>query len=69
VLLYLETTAKLLKMLGGILSIFSECDLKSLNNPADFDSAILRFARAKLWCGNQDLAVGLGTHLEAGHIG
>jgi hypothetical protein len=42
-LLYLETTAKLLKVLQGIFSIFSKCALKSLNNQTDFDSAIRRF--------------------------
>ena len=42
-LLYLETAAKLLELLEGVLTIFSKCVLKSLNNQADFDSAILRF--------------------------
>jgi hypothetical protein len=40
---HLETTAKLLISLEGILSLFSKCALKSLNNQADFDSAIRRF--------------------------
>ena len=35
--------AKLLKLLEGVLSIFSKLPLKSLNNQADFDSAIRRF--------------------------
>jgi hypothetical protein len=39
----LETTAKLLKTLGGILAVFSKCALKSLYNQADFDSAVRRF--------------------------
>jgi hypothetical protein len=39
----LETAAKLLKSLEGILSPFSKCALKSLNNQTDFDSAIRRF--------------------------
>jgi hypothetical protein len=39
----LETAAKLLKSPEGILSLFSKCALKSLNNQADFDSAIRRF--------------------------
>jgi hypothetical protein len=40
---YLETTAKLLKLLEGVSSLFSKCALKSFNNRADFDSAIRRF--------------------------
>src|SRR5437868_4129809 len=40
---HLETAAKLLKLLEGVLSIFSKFPLKSLNNQADFDSAIRRF--------------------------
>jgi len=36
----LETAAKLLKLLEGILAIFSKCALKSLDIQADFDSAI-----------------------------
>jgi hypothetical protein len=39
----LETAAKLLSLLEGILAIFSKHALKSLNNQPDFDSAILRF--------------------------
>src|SRR5437868_15451634 len=39
----LEMAAKLLKLLEGVLSIFSKLPLKSLNNQADFDSAIRRF--------------------------
>jgi hypothetical protein len=38
--LHLETTAKLLISLEHILSLFSKCALKSLNNQTDFDSAI-----------------------------
>jgi len=40
---YLETAAKLLKSLEGILSLFSKCALKSLNNQTDFDSAVRKF--------------------------
>jgi 4-aminobutyrate aminotransferase-like enzyme len=40
---HLETTGKLLKWLEGVFSLFSKCALKSLNNQADFDSAIRRF--------------------------
>jgi hypothetical protein len=47
---YLETAAKLLKSLEGILSLLSKCALKSLNNQTDFDSAILAFARGIRWC-------------------
>jgi hypothetical protein len=36
----LETVAKLLKLLGRGLAVFSKCALKSLDNQADFDSAI-----------------------------
>jgi hypothetical protein len=32
-----------LELLEGVLTIFSKCVLKSLNNQADFDSAIRRF--------------------------
>jgi hypothetical protein len=39
----LETTANLLMQLKDILSVSSKCSLKSLNNQADFDSAIRRF--------------------------
>ena len=39
---YLETAAKLLELLEPVLTIFSKCALKSLNNQADFDSAIRR---------------------------
>jgi hypothetical protein len=39
----LETAAKLLELLEPVLTIFSKCALKSLNNHADFDSAIRRF--------------------------
>jgi hypothetical protein len=42
VLPYLETTAKLLKLLEGVFS-FSQMHPESLNNQADFDSAIRRF--------------------------
>jgi hypothetical protein len=40
---HLETAAKLLSSLKAILAIFSKRALKSLNNQADFDSAIRRF--------------------------
>jgi hypothetical protein len=40
---YLEMAAKLLELLEGFLAVFSKCDLNSLNNQADFDSAIRRF--------------------------
>jgi hypothetical protein len=40
---YLEATAKLLKLLEAIFCLSSKCALKSLNNQADFDSAIRRF--------------------------
>src|SRR6185436_10590652 len=40
---YLETAAKLLELLEPVLTIFSKFALKSLNNQADFDSAIRRF--------------------------
>jgi hypothetical protein len=40
---HLETAAKLLISLEGILSIFSKCSLRSLTNQIDFDSAIRRF--------------------------
>ena len=40
---YLETAAKLLKLLERVLAVFSKCALKLLNNQADFDSAIRRF--------------------------
>jgi hypothetical protein len=40
---HLATAAKLLKLLERLSAIFSECALKSLNNQADFDSAIRRF--------------------------
>jgi hypothetical protein len=42
-LLYLETIAKLLKLLEATFSFFSKGALKSLNNQTDFDSAIRRF--------------------------
>ena len=40
---HLETAANLLELLERLFSLFSKCDLKSLNNQADFDSAIRRF--------------------------
>ena len=40
---HLETAAKLLNLLEGILILFSKRALKSLNNQTDFDSAIRRF--------------------------
>jgi len=42
-LLHLETPAKPLKLLERVLADFSKCALKSLDNQADFDSAIPRF--------------------------
>jgi len=42
-LLYLETAAKLLKLLEGSFDRFSKCALKSFNIQTDFDSAIRRF--------------------------
>jgi hypothetical protein len=39
----LETAAKLLKLLERVSADFSKCALKSLDNQADFDSAIPRF--------------------------
>jgi hypothetical protein len=44
---YLETTAKLLKLLEGVSSLSSKCALKSLNNQADFDSAILMSSKSR----------------------
>jgi hypothetical protein len=41
--IHLETTAKLLILLGRDSAVFSKCALDSLNNQADFDSAIRRF--------------------------
>ena len=40
---YLEMASKLLELLESVLAVFSKCTLKSLNNQADFDSAIRRF--------------------------
>ena len=40
---HLETAAKLLISLESVLADFSKNALKSLNNQADFDSAIPRF--------------------------
>jgi hypothetical protein len=37
---YLEMAAKLLELLESVLAVFSKCALKSLNNQADFDSAV-----------------------------
>jgi hypothetical protein len=42
-LFHLETPTNLLKLLDRESTIFSKCALKSLNNQADFDSAIRRF--------------------------
>jgi hypothetical protein len=39
---HLETAANLLRLLKRVLTIFSKNVLKSLNNQADFDSAIRR---------------------------
>jgi hypothetical protein len=41
--IHLETTAKLLILLGRDSALCSKCALESLNNQADFDSAIRRF--------------------------
>jgi hypothetical protein len=40
---YLEMAAKLLELLESVLAVFSKCALKTLDNQADFDSAIRRF--------------------------
>jgi hypothetical protein len=40
---HLETAANLLRLLERVLADFSKCALKSLDNQADFDSAIPRF--------------------------
>ena len=40
---HLETVANLLILLERVSTVFSKCDLKSLKNQADFDSAIRRF--------------------------
>jgi hypothetical protein len=40
---HLEKVANLLELLERLFGIFSKCVLKSLNNQADFDSAIRRF--------------------------
>jgi hypothetical protein len=40
---HLETAANLLELLERLFSLFSKCALKSLNDQADFDSAIRRF--------------------------
>jgi hypothetical protein len=66
---YLEMAAKLLELLESVLAVFSKCALKSLNNQADFDSAIRRFdqgghslrksmscGRLKSFVGNQQLS-------------
>jgi hypothetical protein len=39
---HLEMAANLLRLLERFLTVFSKCALNSLNNPADFDSAIRR---------------------------
>jgi hypothetical protein len=44
---HLETTAKLLILLRPNSALFSKRALKSLNNQADLDSAILKFAQAE----------------------
>ena len=44
--IHLETIAKLLILLGRNSALFSKYALESLDNRADFDSAIRRFARA-----------------------
>jgi hypothetical protein len=40
---HLETAANLLRLLERVLTIFSKCALKYMNNQTDFDSAIRRF--------------------------
>jgi len=57
---HLEIAAKLLKLLELIFDVFSKCALKSLNNQADFDSAILRFDQEDIVRKNQDLAARSG---------
>jgi hypothetical protein len=65
----LETTANLLKLLGLVLAGISKCALKSLNNQADFDSAILSSLKPNVGPEIQDLAVGFGcSFLEARHL-
>jgi hypothetical protein len=53
-LLHLETAAKPLKLLERGLADFSKCALKSLDNQADFDSAIPRF---ESWRPSQRLSI------------
>jgi hypothetical protein len=50
----LETAAKLLRSLERLLADFSKCALKSLDNQADFDSAIPRF---ESWRPSQQVTV------------
>jgi hypothetical protein len=44
---HLETATKPLKLLERVLTDFSKCGLKSLDNQADFDSAIRRFESSR----------------------
>ena len=44
---HLETATKLLKLLERVLTDFSKRPLKSLDNQADFDSAIRRFESSR----------------------
>jgi len=52
---YFEMPAKQLILLEVNSAIFSKRTLKSLNNQAGFDSAILRFAQATRWCSGSKL--------------
>jgi hypothetical protein len=51
---HLETGTRLLKLLERVLVDFSKSALKSLDNQADFDSAIPRF---ESWRPNQQVIV------------
>ena len=44
---YLEMATKPLKLLERVLTYLSKCGLKSLDNQADFDSAIRRFESSR----------------------
>jgi hypothetical protein len=44
---HLEMATKPLKLLERVLTDFSKCGLKSLDNQADFDSAIRRFESSR----------------------
>jgi hypothetical protein len=43
----LETAPNLLELLERLFSLFSKCALKSFNNRADFDSAILMSSKSR----------------------